>query len=88
MNRIYGDAAHVSVWLGLDAKETDAAFGLVSELDEVFKRHSPDDMSYDPDMLNLERHIRENHKALQALTAHGYVSTKTPTIRTPKAIKC
>ena len=75
MNRIYRDAAHVLVWLGLDTKkEAVSAFGLVHELDEALKSHPVDGIYRDPNTVDLERHIRENQKALQALTDRTWVS--------------
>jgi hypothetical protein len=75
MNRIYRDAAHVLVWLGLDTKkEAVSAFGLIHELDRALKSRSVDGISRDPDTVNLERHVRENRRALQALTDRPWVS--------------
>jgi hypothetical protein len=75
MNRIYRDAVHVVVWLGLDTKkEAASAFGLVHELDAVLKSHFVDGISRDLDIVNLERHVRDNQKALQALTNRTWVS--------------
>jgi hypothetical protein len=75
MNRIYRDAAHILVWLGLDTeKQAASAFGLVRELHEIFKSHSPDSPSPASSAPDLETHIRENQKALQALTNRAWVS--------------
>ncbi len=75
MNSIYREAVSVLVWLGLDTKkEADSAFGLVHELDEALRNHPVDGISRDPDTVDLERHIKENQKALQALTGRAWVS--------------
>ncbi|GAW14007.1 hypothetical protein ANO14919_033990 [Xylariales sp. No.14919] len=66
MNRIYRDAFHVLVWLGLDTKEEAApAFHLIHKLDQALRSYPTSDISHD---LDLERHISENRIALQALT--------------------
>lgn len=75
MNRIYRNAAHILVWLGLDTKkEAASAFGLIHELDEALRSRPIDDISREPDTVDLERHIRENQRALQALTDRPWVS--------------
>jgi hypothetical protein len=75
MNRIYRDAAHILAWLGLDTeKQAASAFGLVRELDDIFKSHSADSPSPVSSAPDLETHIRENQKALQALTNRAWVS--------------
>jgi hypothetical protein len=75
MNRIYRDAAHVLVWLGLDTKkEAVSAFSLVRELDDTLRSHSVDGISHNPNTVDLERHVRDNQKALQALTDRAWVS--------------
>jgi hypothetical protein len=75
MNRIYRDATHILVWLGLDTKkEAVSAFGLVHELDEALRSHPVDGISRDPDTVDLERHVKDNQKALQALTYRAWVS--------------
>lgn len=87
MNRIYRDAAHVLVWLGLDTKkEAVSAFGLVHELDEALRSHLIDDISRNADTVDLERHIKENQNALQALTDRTWVSfyKDTTTSATPQ----
>jgi len=86
MNRIYRYAAHVLVWLGLDTKkEAVSAFGLVHELDDALRSHSVDGISHNPNIVDLERHVRDNQKALQALTDRAWVSfTKIPLLAQPK----
>jgi hypothetical protein len=75
MNRIYRDAAHILIWLGLDTeKQAASAFGLVRELDEILKSHSANSPSSMSSTLDLETHIRENQKVLQALTNRAWVS--------------
>jgi Heterokaryon incompatibility protein (HET) len=75
MNRIYRDTVHVQVWLGLDTnKEAVSAFGLVHYLDEALSSHPIDSISRDPDLMDLERYIADNHKALHALTNRAWVS--------------
>ncbi|KAI0141650.1 heterokaryon incompatibility protein-domain-containing protein [Xylariaceae sp. FL1272] len=65
MNKIYQDAVHVLVWLGLDTKqEAVSAFRLVHQLDQVSKGCQTRHISHD---LDLETHISENQMALQAL---------------------
>ncbi len=77
MNRIYRDAAHVLVWLGLDTEKVAAsAFGLVRELDRILTSHPADSPSVIPNAPQLEIHIRDNQKALQALTGRAWVSLK------------
>ncbi|CAG8942798.1 unnamed protein product [Penicillium salamii] len=69
MYRIYGSAARVLVWLGLDTKEEAvSAFGLVHELDEALRGSPVDSIPRNPVIVDLERHISQNQKALQALT--------------------
>lgn len=76
MNRIFRDAAHVLVWLGLDTDdEAGLAFGLIRELDGALTNHSADDSPRSPDTVDLERHIKDNHKALQKLTDRAWVSS-------------
>jgi len=75
MNRIYRDAAHILVWLGLDTnKEAVSAFGLVHELDEALSSHPINSISRRPDSMGLERHVTDNQKALQALADRAWVS--------------
>lgn len=75
MNRIYRDAAHVLVWLGLDTKkEAVSALGLVHELEEAPRNYPVDGVSRDQYTVELETHVRENQKALQALTDRAWVS--------------
>jgi hypothetical protein len=75
MNSIYRGAARVLVWLGLDTKkEAVSAFGLIHELDEALKSRPVDGISRDSNTVCLERHVRENQKALQALTDRLWVS--------------
>lgn len=80
MNKIYRDAVHVLVWLGLDTKnEAAAAFNLVYELDKALGGSKVGGASRQPDTAVLERHVRENQKALQALTDRPWVSLFTYT---------
>lgn len=77
MNRIFRDAAHVLVWLGLDTDhEAGLAFGLIRELDGALTNRSADDAPHSPDTVDLERHIKDNHKALQKLTDRAWVSSQ------------
>jgi hypothetical protein len=74
MNRIYRDAAHVLVWLGLDTKrEAASAFGLMHELDEFLGSSSTDEESHIVEREKLERHVKENHEAIEALTDRAWV---------------
>ncbi|KAK4235440.1 heterokaryon incompatibility protein 6,OR allele [Achaetomium macrosporum] len=81
MNRICRDAAHILVWLGLDPeKQAASAFGLVRELDEILRSHcSADSPSPVRNVSELETYLRENQKALQALTNRAWeIGTSTP----------
>lgn len=81
MDRIYRNATHVLVWLGLDTEnEAEVAFGLVHALDGVLKKqYSLDTVPrHDPDALDLERHLGENHKTLQALAGRTWVRLHEP----------
>ncbi|RYP67686.1 hypothetical protein DL771_007093 [Monosporascus sp. 5C6A] len=69
MNRIFRNATHILVWLGLDTKkEAASAFSLVRELDKILTSDSADSASSVSNVEDLVPHVRENHKALQALT--------------------
>ncbi|KAK2603103.1 hypothetical protein N8I77_009585 [Diaporthe amygdali] len=69
MNRIFRDAAHVLVWLGLDTNnEAVFAFDLIRELDEALTSHLAHTTLHGPDTVELEKHLRDSQKALQALT--------------------
>jgi hypothetical protein len=85
MYRIYGNAARVMVWLGLDTKEEAvSAFSLVHELDEALRSSPVDSIPRNPVTVDLERHISQNQKALQALTDRAWVSfTKIPPLVQP-----
>jgi hypothetical protein len=78
MNRIYRDAAHVLVWLGMDDKgEARSAFELVDQLDRVLGRDGVNGVGQEnkeEELVNLERHVRENHMALRTLTNRPWVS--------------
>jgi hypothetical protein len=75
MNRIYRDAVQVLVWLGLDTKkEAVSAFGLVHELDEALRSLPVDGKFRDPGTVDLERHVKDNQKAIQDLTDRAWVS--------------
>jgi Heterokaryon incompatibility protein (HET) len=75
MNRIYKDADHVLVWLGMDIQnEAASAFGLVHELDEALRTYPGDNATPDRGTIDLETHIKEYHVALQALTDRPWVS--------------
>ncbi|EQB44659.1 hypothetical protein CGLO_16572 [Colletotrichum gloeosporioides Cg-14] len=72
MNTIYRDAAHVLVWLGLDTeKQAAPAFSLVRELDERLKTFIGDS-PHGSDTFDLERSVRQNWKALKALTGRAW----------------
>jgi hypothetical protein len=74
MNRIYRDAARVLVWLGLDTKrEAASAFGLMHELDEFLGSSPTDELSRIVERERLERHVRENYGAIEALTDRAWV---------------
>ncbi len=75
MNRIFQNAVHVLVWLGLDTKkEAMSAFGLVHELDMTLGAQGVDGISHDTDTVKLERHITDGQMALQALTDRAWVN--------------
>ena len=75
MNRIFQDAVHVLVWLGLDTKkEALSAFGLVQELDKALGGQSVDDTFHYPDTVDLERQVENSQTTLQALTERAWVS--------------
>lgn len=75
MNRIYRDAAHILVWLGLDTeKEAASAFSLVRELDGILSSRFADSPSSVSNAAKLVAHIRENKKVIQALTDRAWVS--------------
>ncbi|KAJ8106126.1 hypothetical protein ONZ43_g7170 [Nemania bipapillata] len=66
MNRIYRDAVHVLVWLGLDTKaEAVSAFQLIHKVDQALRNFPTSEIPHNRD---LEIHIRENRAALQVLT--------------------
>jgi hypothetical protein len=74
MNRIYRDATHVLVWLGLDMKrEAALAFGLMHELHEFLGSAPIDGKPRKVETERLERHVKENHEAIQALTDRAWV---------------
>jgi Heterokaryon incompatibility protein (HET) len=87
MNRIYQDAAHVLVWLGLDTKkEAVSTFGLIYELNEALGSQLVDGISRDLDTVDLERRVGDNHMALQALTDRAWVGfTKIPLLVQPES---
>ncbi|KAJ8126273.1 hypothetical protein O1611_g7364 [Lasiodiplodia mahajangana] len=73
MNRIYQDATHVLVWLGLDTNnEAVPAFHLVRGLDAALRSHPTDAISHDPDAVKLERYISEHQEVLKALTDRSW----------------
>lgn len=79
MSNIYRNAAHVLVWLGLDTtSEAILAFALVHELDETLRSHHVDGVAREADVVDLQRHLTKNRKALQALTDRAWVSVPSP----------
>jgi hypothetical protein len=75
MNKLYRNAAHVLVWLGLDTEyQAAAAFRLICELHKSLRSHSEDSPSPASNAPKLQTHIRENHEAIQALTDRTWVS--------------
>lgn len=80
MNRVYRGAVRVLVWLGLDDKdEAVSAFALVHKLDQIHGNHrQADGTSRDTETLDLENHLRDNHKALQTLTDRAWVGFQLP----------
>ncbi|KAE8445939.1 hypothetical protein EG329_012718 [Mollisiaceae sp. DMI_Dod_QoI] len=73
MNRIYRDAAQVFVWLGVDTKkEAMLAFGVVHALDKVLNNIPADGTASGPDAVGLERHVKNNQKAIQDLTDRAW----------------
>lgn len=85
MDRIYRDATHVLVWLGLDPEnKAESCFKLIRKLDSLLgglngsvaargQVLSPRTVSSTDE---LETYISENHKDLHALTDHAWVSSK------------
>ncbi|KAI1153390.1 heterokaryon incompatibility protein-domain-containing protein [Nemania diffusa] len=73
MDRIYRDASHVLVWLGLDTnKEAALAFRLVHELNFALRGQLMNGLSRDMDTVDLENYISKSQKALQALTSRSW----------------
>ncbi|KAF1965068.1 HET-domain-containing protein [Bimuria novae-zelandiae CBS 107.79] len=69
MNKIYQNAMHVLVWLGLDfGGEAASAFDLVDDLDEAFWERPVNGMAPGISAVELEKHIEENHHSVQSLT--------------------
>ncbi|KAK4221646.1 heterokaryon incompatibility protein 6,OR allele [Podospora fimiseda] len=67
MDRIYRDASHVLVWLGMDTdNQAESCFELVKKLDCLLGGGRAEDSD------ELETYIRENHKDLHALTDHAW----------------
>ncbi|OAA50928.1 HET domain protein [Beauveria brongniartii RCEF 3172] len=73
MDRIYRNATHVLVWLGLDAQnEAALAFNLVRELDTILASPSTHDQCPDGQNTELVSHVADNYKALQALASRTW----------------
>jgi hypothetical protein len=74
MNRIYKNAGHVLVWLGLDEKnEAGPAFGLIHQLAEELNE-AASSKSEAPFITELERLVEENKDFLHPLTSRTWVS--------------
>lgn len=75
MNRIYRNAAHILVWLGLDTrKEADLAFNLVCKLDKILDSSSVHDTCSESQKRELVSYVSKNHETLKALTNRAWVS--------------
>lgn len=73
MNRIYKDASHVLVWLGLDSNgEATAAFSLIRSLHKTLQNAGGASHARRAD--DLEQEVKKNKKALQSLTSRKWVS--------------
>ncbi|KAK4079051.1 hypothetical protein Trihar35433_156 [Trichoderma harzianum] len=71
MNRIYKDASHVLVWLGLDSNgEAISAFSLIHSLHQTLQNVGGG--SYDRLANDLEQEVKKNKKALQSLTSRKW----------------
>ncbi|KKP06722.1 hypothetical protein THAR02_01211 [Trichoderma harzianum] len=67
MNRIYKDASHVLVWLGLDSNgEAISAFSLIHSLHKTFQNAGGESYARLADELGKE--VKNNKKGLQSLT--------------------
>ncbi|KAK4167907.1 heterokaryon incompatibility protein 6,OR allele [Cladorrhinum sp. PSN259] len=81
MDRIYRDAIHVLVWLGLDPEnKAESCFKLIRKLDSLLGgvngSVAADGQLLSPRTVSstdeLETYIRENHQNLHALTDHAW----------------
>ncbi|KAI3324074.1 heterokaryon incompatibility protein-domain-containing protein [Xylariaceae sp. AK1471] len=89
MNRIYRDAAHVLVWLGLDTKkEAVPAFSLVREIYGTLC-YPIGSVSCELGTVDLERRLKDGKETIQALTDRAWfkrgwivqeIGTGTPAI--------
>ncbi|KAM6476039.1 HET-domain-containing protein [Trichoderma sp. SZMC 28011] len=71
MNRIYKDASHVLVWLGLDSNgEATAAFSLIRSLHKTLQNAGGASHARRAD--DLEQEVKKNKKALQSLTSRKW----------------
>ncbi|KAK4062813.1 uncharacterized protein Triagg1_9683 [Trichoderma aggressivum f. europaeum] len=71
MNRIYKDASHVLVWLGLDTNgEATSAFSLIHNLHATLQNAGG--ASHARPVDNLEQEVKNNRKALQSLTSRNW----------------
>ncbi|PNP51219.1 hypothetical protein THARTR1_08123 [Trichoderma harzianum] len=71
MNRIYKDASHVLVWLGLDSNgEALSAFSLIHNLHKRLQNDGGDSHARLAD--DLEQEVKKNGKALENLTSRKW----------------
>ncbi|KAL6791065.1 HET domain-containing protein [Trichoderma sp. SZMC 28012] len=71
MNRIYKDASHVLVWLGLDSNgEAISAFSLIHNLHQTLQNASGESHTRLAD--DLEQEVKKNKNALQSLTSRKW----------------
>ncbi|KAL7953106.1 HET domain-containing protein [Trichoderma compactum] len=71
MNRIYKDASHVLVWLGLDSNgEAVSAFSLIHNLHTTLQNAGGESHARPVD--NLEQEVKNNRRALQSLTSRNW----------------
>jgi hypothetical protein len=75
MNKIYKNASHVLVWLGLDKEnEAKSAFGLIHQIDERLLDEAEQRKFHFQFTQNLERQSMQEWKALNDLTKRSWVS--------------
>lgn len=75
MNKIYRNASHILVWLGLDPdQEAESAFTLMHELDAILRNPLENGSDHRATVTALEMQVTSNFKSLEALTDRAWVS--------------